>query len=273
MICFPNAKINIGLNIVEKRPDGFHNLESIFYPVGLCDVLEIVKNDKGIEQVELYNTGLKISGNINDNSCVKAYLMLHEDYSILPVKIHLHKVIPFGSGLGGGSADAAFTIKCLNEIFELKLSKDKLLQYAMKIGSDCGFFIDNKVSYIEGRGEIINPVELNLSNYYIVILNPEIHISSKEAYSYVLPEKPAEKLKQKVNMLCNDWKDVVTNDFEKEILKRYPKIKECKDLLFETGAIYASMTGSGSAVYGIFDKMPKVENSAISHYVVWKGKM
>ncbi len=273
MICFPNAKINIGLNIIEKRPDGFHNIESIFYPIGLSDVLEIVENKTGTKKVEFLNSGLQIDGVGSDNLCMKAYELLNKKIDLPPVKIHLHKIIPFGSGMGGGSADAAFTLKCLNSIFSLELTNTQLKEFAMEMGSDCGFFIENKVTFVEGRGEILNSVSLDLSNYYIVILNPGIHISTKEAYSYIIPEKPEIQLNERIKLPIEKWNDYIKNDFEDNILNKYPKIKECKDLLKRIGAVYTSMTGSGSAVYGIYHDKPAISNLIPKEYLVWNVKM
>jgi len=273
MICFPNAKINIGLNIIEKRTDGFHNIESIFYPTGFCDVLEIIENRAEEEKIVFTNTGIQIKGKIKDNLCIKAYYLLAEEYNIPSVKIHLHKLIPFESGLGGGSADAAFTLKCLNSIFNLNISNEKLFNYAMRIGSDCGFFIENKPAYVEGRGELLNNIDLNLSKYYLVILNPSIHINTKEAYSKVTPEIPAISLIKYCNTPVTEWNQYIKNDFENYVFVKHPGIKECRDLLYKNGAIYASMTGSGSAVYGIFSKKINISNTKLSRYFIWCGKL
>ncbi|MBN2519375.1 MAG: 4-(cytidine 5'-diphospho)-2-C-methyl-D-erythritol kinase [Bacteroidales bacterium] len=273
MICFPNCKINLGLHIVDKRTDGFHNIESIFYPVKLCDILEVIENKDINESVTFQNTGLIVEGPVENNLCVKAYYLLKKKFKIPPVKIHLHKIIPFEAGLGGGSSDAAFMLKCLNELFGLHLSDDKLLQFAMELGSDCGFFIRNQPSFVTGRGEKLKYINVNLSGYCLVLLNPGIHISTREAYGSIIVKKPTHSLIDFFDTPLEEWKDSVKNDFETELLIRYPVIKECKDLLYKSGAVYASMTGSGSSVYGIFNQEPDLSDSLISKHIVWQGKL
>ncbi|PIQ16199.1 MAG: 4-(cytidine 5'-diphospho)-2-C-methyl-D-erythritol kinase [Flavobacteriales bacterium CG18_big_fil_WC_8_21_14_2_50_32_9] len=254
MIAFPNAKINIGLNIVEKRKDGFHTIESIFYPIfDLVDILEIIElKDKSITQFS--SSGISIPGEATSNLCLKAYNLLKKEYAIPTVAIHLHKVIPIGAGLGGGSADAAFTLKLLNNLFKLNLSDDILIEYARKIGSDCAFFIKNKPVFAFGKGDEFEDINLNLSNYKIKIEYPSIHIGTAEAYSGVIPFKSKLQLKEIINQPINSWKKSIKNDFESSIFLNYPEIEQLKLRFYEEGAIYASMTGSGSAVYGIFEK-------------------
>lgn len=253
MVVFPNAKINIGLNIVGKRADGFHDIESVFFPVfDCCDVLEIVKNDDA-SMVEFKSTGIKIPEGKGPNLCVQAFELLRQDFDISFVKIHLHKVIPIGAGLGGGSADAAFTLKLLNQLFELGLSNKQLITYARQLGSDCAFFIHNKPIYAYEKGDVFENVELDLSNYTIRVKYPNIHIGTSEAYRGVIPSIPKENLKKLIESPVLNWKDLVKNDFEASVFPYHPSIQQLKEEMYRQGAVYASMTGSGSAVYGIFE--------------------
>jgi 4-diphosphocytidyl-2-C-methyl-D-erythritol kinase len=251
MVIFPNAKINIGLNVIEKRGDGFHNIESIFYPVfNLYDVLEVIKNPK--DQLEFTSSGIEILGNIESNLCVKAYNLLQENFSIPFVKIHLHKVIPIGAGLGGGSSDAAFMLKALNELFELGLNTDELINYARELGSDCAFFINNKPVYAFNKGDEFDEVKLDLSPFDIRIEYPNINIRTIDAYNDVTPNKSELLLKEIISTPMINWKSIVKNDFEESIFSKHPTIENLKYQMYKNGAVYASMTGSGSAVYGIF---------------------
>ena len=254
MVVFPNAKINIGLHIVKKRPDGFHNIESIFYPLfDLFDVLEIVEN-KEEEETQFTSTGIPIPGDSSQNLCVKAFNLLQKDYKIPFVKIHLHKIIPIGAGLGGGSSDAAFSLKLLNDLFELKLNDEELMNYARELGSDCAFFIKNKPVYAFEKGDVFNDLLLNLSNYKIKVEYPNIHIGTAEAYAGITAKPTNNDLIALANAPIQEWKGVIKNDFEEAIYPNYPKIKALKEKMYDDAAIYASMTGSGSAVYGIYEK-------------------
>lgn len=252
MISFPNAKINLGLNIVSKRPDGYHNIESCFYPVPLKDALEIIESD----QFQFTTSGLEIPGSSDHNLCTKAYQLLKERFNIPPVHIHLHKVIPMGAGLGGGSADGAFTLKMLNEKFDLKLSTCELQDLAGKLGSDCPFFIENKPVYVTDTGTTFSPVVLSLAGKFIAIKHPGIHVGTKEAYAGVTPKSSQISIPELISRPITEWKEVLKNDFEDSIFTSYPAIKEIKDLLYHLGAVYASMSGSGSAVFGIFEDYP-----------------
>lgn len=254
MIAFPNAKINIGLNIIEKRKDGFHNIESIFYPIfDLVDILEIIEL-KTKSSPQFSSSGISIPGEASFNLCLKAYNLLKEEYDIPIVAIHLHKIIPIGAGLGGGSADAAFTLKLLNDLFKLNLSDEILIEYARKLGSDCAFFIKNKPLYAFGKGDEFEDINLNLSTYKIKIEYPSIHIGTAEAYKGIKPFKSKLQLKEIINQPINSWKKSIKNDFESSIFLNYPEIEQLKLKFYEEGAVYTSMTGSGSAVYGIFKK-------------------
>ncbi|WP_282035667.1 4-(cytidine 5'-diphospho)-2-C-methyl-D-erythritol kinase [Saccharicrinis aurantiacus] len=259
MICFPNAKINIGLNITEKRKDGYHNLETVFYPITLCDSLEIIENKESNEPYIWSSSGLVIDGDTKDNLCIKALLKLKEDFDIPPIKIHLHKVIPFGAGIGGGSADAAFTLSTINTLFKLGLSKDELIAYAAKIGADCAFFILNKSCFASGIGEKLQAIDLNLQGYHLVLIKPNVHISTAEAFSGITPQKPKHPIKDAINEPLENWTTLISNDFEPGILNAHPDIKAIKEEFYNQGAIYASMTGSGAAVYGIFKDKPEIK--------------
>ncbi len=252
MISFPNAKINLGLHVVEKRQDGYHNLETIFYPVQLKDALEIVEAN----QFTFTSSGLKIDRAAEHNLVVKAYQLLKADFKLPPIKIHLHKVIPFGAGLGGGSSDAAFMLKMLNELFELNLSVAQLESYAGRLGADCPFFIKNKAVYAQGIGDQFSPIELDLKGYHIVIIKPPIAVSTFEAYGGIKPKVSKFDLTQINSIPVSDWKEYMLNDFEEVVFKTYPEIAKTKGVLYENGAVYSSMSGSGSAVFAIFDHLP-----------------
>ena len=255
MIAFPNAKINLGLNITSKRADGYHNIESCFYPIPFCDALEIIKS----ERFCFHSYGLNIPGDSSNNLCVKAYQLLNKDFSLSPVEIHLLKAIPMGAGLGGGSADGAFTLRMLNELFDLKLTTGQLEQYALELGSDCPFFIQNKPMIAKGRGEQLQPFEVDLKGLYLAIHNPGIHISTKEAYDGIIPKKPEKSVQNILSKPTMDWKYLLINDFESSIFPNHPEIATLKGSMYKAGAIYSSMTGSGSTVFGIFDG--EIENS------------
>ena len=251
MIVFPNTKINIGLFVLEKRSDGFHNIESIFYPVmNLFDVLEIVKS----ENIEFSSTGIAVPGDVDSNLCLRAFHLLQQDFSISNVKIHLHKNIPVGAGLGGGSSNAAFMLKALNELFEIHISPKQLVAYARKLGSDCAFFIENKPVFAFNKGDEYENVAVDLFPYDIKIEYPKIHISTAEAYGGVKPTTNRIDLKKLVNEPILNWKAAIKNDFEESIFPKHPEIEKLKEKMYSNGAIFASMTGSGSAVFGIFNK-------------------
>jgi len=263
MLVFPNCKINLGLQILGKRDDGFHNLETVFYPVPFKDALELIPNTN--TETEFTGTGLVIDGKAEDNLCVKAYHLLKKDFPQLPaVKIHLHKAIPMGAGLGGGSADAAFMLKLLNERFQLNLSTAQLINYALQLGSDAPFFIINKPCFASGRGEVLEEIAVDLSMYKIVLINPGIHINTGLAFSQLLqgsggPE-PSDRLKEIIHQPIETWKDHLKNDFENPVFEAHPEIQMIKDTLYGQGAIYTAMSGSGSTVYGIFPQDPVGNN-------------
>lgn len=248
MLLFPNAKINLGLNIVSKREDGFHNIESCFYPIPWHDSLEVIE----AASFAFHAYGLDIPGDTSSNLCVKAYDLLKADFDIPPIEIHLLKKIPMGAGMGGGSADGAFTLKLINDLFKLGLSNSKLETYALQLGSDCPFFIKNQPVIAKGRGEQLESITLDLSGYHLAIHNPGIHISTKEAYAGITPNQPTHSIKEVLSTPMEAWKDHLVNDFEASIFINHPAIAQLKKDMYQAGAIYASMTGSGSTVFGLF---------------------
>jgi 4-diphosphocytidyl-2-C-methyl-D-erythritol kinase len=266
MVSFPPCKINLGLHVVRKRTDGYHELETCFYPVPWTDVLEIIPSTETI----FSSSGIVIPGNPVDNLCLKAYRILREDFEIPPVKIHLHKVIPTGAGLGGGSSDGAFTLRMLNTIFSLHVTEQRLMDYASSLGSDCAFFIQDEPKLGTGRGEVLIPTFVSLKGKYIVLIKPDVHVSTADAFSGIVPAIPERSLVTVLDNEISTWKDFLKNDFESTVFGNHPTIGEIKDLLYERGACYASMTGSGSAVYGLFDRGP-VEISELQNLITWKG--
>ncbi|MBL0144548.1 MAG: 4-(cytidine 5'-diphospho)-2-C-methyl-D-erythritol kinase [Chitinophagaceae bacterium] len=268
MIAFPNCKINLGLHILNKRGDGFHNLETIFYPIPLNDALEIIPSNS-LNEIAYSSSGNKVEGNEEDNLCLKAYRLLKKDFPNLSnIKLHLHKVIPSGAGLGGGSANAAFTLLLLNKKFNLNLSTAQLLNYAVQLGSDCPFFILNKPCLATGRGEVLTEINLNLSAYSFVLVNPKIHVNTGWAFSQILPTQPLKSIAAIINQPMDSWKSELVNDFEKPVVEKYPEIKGIKEQLYKQGAIYVSMSGSGSTVFGIFEKGVQFQFAFPQHYFV-----
>ena len=265
MVSFPNCKINLGLNIVNKRNDGYHDIETVFFPIHLKDALELVEKEK----FEFSTSGSSIEGLPEKNLCIKAYNLLKKDFPELPaVQMHLYKAIPMGAGLGGGSADGAFTLKLLNKKFDLSLSEKQLINYSLQLGSDCPFFILNKPCFATGRGEILEQTELDLSEYKFLIVHPSIHISTAWAFSTIKPFKPVKSIMQIIQQSISTWKTELINDFERPVFEKYTEIKKIKEKLYEAGAIYASMSGSGSAVYGIFKKEKAISISFPDNYFV-----
>ena len=266
MIVFPNAKINIGLNIIAKRPDGYHDLETIFYPVNLTDALEAITSP----QLSFASSGITIPGDRENNLCIKAYELLSSDHSLPAVNIHLHKHIPIGAGLGGGSADAAFFIKLLDQKFGLRLTVDAMQNYARQLGADCAFFIENKPVYAFDKGDRFESIGLDLSKYIIVLVMPPVHVSTADAYSGVVPKPSDADLKDLISMPVSEWRNAVKNDFEESVFRKYPLIGEVKQALYKAGALYASMSGSGAAVFGIFESAPNLKNLEASNQVFYK---
>lgn len=259
MLTFPNCKINIGLNVIEKRSDNFHNLDTVFYPIDWCDALEIIEMPNSNRSFCLEQSGNKIDGSIENNIIYKGWKIITALKRIPPIKVHLHKNIPTGAGLGGGSSDAAFLIKSLDKKFNLNFSAMEKNTIANQLGSDCSFFLENKPVYAVGKGNEFSEIKVDLSQYFILLVYPNIHSNTKEAYENLKPQKPLKNLKIIFeNHEIAEWKSLVVNDFEGSIFKKYPEIKTLKETMYANGAIYASMSGSGSTVFGIFDKKPDI---------------
>ncbi|KAA9333606.1 4-(cytidine 5'-diphospho)-2-C-methyl-D-erythritol kinase [Adhaeribacter soli] len=269
MIAFPNAKLNIGLNITERRPDGFHNLESVFYPVKWCDALEILP----AEETVFTSSGIPIPGSSESNLCLKAYGQLQADFDLPPVKMHLHKNIPIGAGVGGGSSDAAFALKMLDELFALNIGRERLEDYARQLGSDCAFFIHNKPVFAKEKGDVFEPVALDLGQYTCLVVYPDLHITTAEAYGKIKP-KPAEvSLREAIQNGITTWQKTITNDFETALFSTYLVLPQLKAQLYQSGALYASMTGSGSAVFGIFENEVPAGLTFPTTFRTWQGRL
>ena len=249
MVSFPHCKINLGLHVVEKRKDGFHNIETCFYPVPRTGILEGIKAN----EFAFTTSGLTVAGDVNDNLCVKAYNLIANDFKVSSVKIHLHKILPMGAGVGGGSADAAFTLRMLNSLFELNLSQEQLKSYAIRLGSDCAFFLHDQPMLAEGKGEILSEAPVSLKGKYLVLVKPDVHVATADAYAGVIPTKPIYSLRDVLQLPIESWRDKLVNDFEPSVLNKFPIIAELKKQLYNNGALYASMSGSGASVFGIFD--------------------
>ena len=272
MLLFPNAKINIGLNVISKRNDGYHTIETVFYPIGLKDALEFVENHSN--KVNLTLSGIPMDLDPSNNLIMKAYHLMAARKKLPGLDIHLHKVIPFGAGLGGGSSDAAFFLKALNERFELKFSKAEVSAFALQLGADCSFFIENKPSFATGIGEIIEPIEINLQGYFLVLVKPLFGVATKEAYASVRPSIPVHSLSESLNKKPGEWLNLIKNDFESSVFKIYPEIKIIKDKLLDNGAMYASMSGSGSSVFGLFKSEPDLAQFDLKEdYFTWKEQL
>lgn len=248
MITYPIAKINIGLLVTEKRPDGFHNLETIFYPIRMQDVLEVVEADEFSFSI----SGIALDGDPADNLVVKAYQLIKNDFDIPAVKVHLHKNIPSGAGLGGGSSDATYMLLTLNELFNLSIPDEKLMEYALELGSDCPFFIGGKPVFATGRGEKMEEVPVELKDYFLILVKPPVHVSTALAYQNVTPQRPRLSLKGLIGFSVNKWKGNILNHFERYVFSTHPEVEQIKKTLYDQGASFALMSGSGSAVYGLF---------------------
>jgi 4-diphosphocytidyl-2-C-methyl-D-erythritol kinase len=261
MVTFPLAKINLGLRVTSKRPDGYHNLDTVFYPLPLCDVLEIIPQQKKVNEEILFTTsGKEVPGNASNNLCVKAYFLWKKEYpSLPPLHVHLHKNIPMGAGMGGGSSDAAFMLTMMNQKFKLGLDIEQLTSFALSLGSDCPFFITHKPVHATGRGEIMNPIDCDLSKKCIVLVSPGIHISTADAFGNIEITSTGPSCAELVLQPVEEWKLLLKNDFEKTVFPLYPVLAQIKTTLYEMGAQYASMTGSGSTIFGIFSTPPNME--------------
>lgn len=263
MVTFPNAKINIGLQVLNRRADGYHNLETVFYPIKLYDVLEMVEAD----EIRFIPSGLAIPYDGVDNLCVRAYQLLQQAYDLPPVHIYLHKVIPIGAGLGGGSADAAFLLTLANDQFELGLDEAQLMGYARQLGADCAFFIRNIPVLASGIGDVFADVSIDLSSYHIVLVKPDIAVSTAAAYGVVTPNPAGRQLAMAIEGPVATWRDTIVNDFERGIFAKYPEIAAIKALLYEKGAVFAAMSGSGSSVFGLFEERVSIRELAAAHTV------
>lgn len=265
MKLYPNAKINLGLNILRKRTDGYHDLETIFYPIQLCDELEIIESD----HLKLILEGNPIDGDINSNLVIRAYRLLEKEYQLPLVQIKLKKIIPTGAGLGGGSSDAAYILIGLNQLFDLNIPQKKLAKYAARLGADCAFFIYNQPMLGAGIGDRLTPVKVDLKNYYLALVKPHCFVSTADAYSNIKPATPDVHIGEGIKQATSDWKNLLFNDFEESIFPKFPEIKNVKELLYKQGAVYACMSGSGASVFGIFKNNPIQLGKVFSTEFLW----
>lgn len=270
MICFPNAKINLGLNVVSKRPDGYHNIETIFYPIPVKDALEVVASDR----TSLAQTGIPVDAPPEKNLVMRALNALRARYEIPPLEIHLLKAIPFGAGLGGGSADAAFALRLVNDFCGLGIHTDELEAIASTIGADCPFFIRDTPVFATGTGNVFEPIDLSLEGYHLCLVKPDVAVSTPEAYAQVTPATPEVSLKEIARLPVSEWRGRMVNDFEKSVFPRHPAIERIKETLYDEGARYAAMSGSGSAVFGLFDEPTRFkERSLFDGCFLWEGPL
>ena len=251
------AKINIGLNVTRRREDGYHDIETVFYEIPLYDEMEInvVPGEYGTCRLRL--KGIEIEGLATDNLVVKAYDLLNSQYHLPSVDVELNKVIPTKAGLGGGSSDAAWMIKALNSLFNLNLSDDEMCGYAARLGADCAFFVLGKCCLASGKGDVLQPIDIDLAGHYLVLVKPDVDVSTKEAYRHITPAMPAVNLKDAVSQPVSRWSELLVNDFEPYAIGKHPVIGNIRQALLGAGACYAQMSGSGSAVFGLFDELPK----------------
>lgn len=267
MLYYSNAKINLGLNIVKKRADGFHNIETVFYPLAIRDALEFIES----EVLGMSSSGIQVDCDLDQNLIIKAYRLLKEDFELPILKFHLHKVIPFGAGLGGGSANAASTLIALNQFYNLNLNEEQLIVYAQQLGADCAFFIKNHPVYAEQKGDVFEGLNLDLSNYYILLIHPGFGVSTVQAYAGVKPKPSVRSIKELIGLPLEVWKKQLVNDFEKGIFKEFPILSDLKAKMYQEGALYASMSGSGSSIFGIFETKPSPYR--FKEYWHWIGKL
>ncbi|HPG33637.1 MAG TPA: 4-(cytidine 5'-diphospho)-2-C-methyl-D-erythritol kinase [Lentimicrobium sp.] len=270
MIVFPNAKINLGLRVVARRGDGYHDIESLFLPVGLADALEITPSVDG--RFSFSSSGIAIGGDVESNLCVKAFRLMQRKFNVPALKIFLHKMIPHGAGLGGGSSDAAFTLKLINRMFSLKICNQELKELAAELGSDCPFFIENRPCLATGRGEHLQPLDTFYGQKYILVVKPDVSVSTAWAYGHVIPS--GKHLPPLADITVNPslWNSLLPNDFENAVFDEWPEIGYIKQQLLQMGAVYAAMSGSGSAVFGLFDQEPEIAER-LKGLFVWSGKL
>lgn len=267
MITFPNAKINLGLTVTERRKDNFHNLETVFYPVPWHDVLEILPASR----FEFNTSGILLEGDPEENLCVRVFKALQAAFSLPPVRMHLHKAIPAGAGLGGGSSDAAFTLKTLNELFDLHLTSGQMEDFIRPFGSDCAFFVRNQPVFAHGKGDLFENVPVNLSGMWIAMIYPALHISTREAYAGITPAIPGQSVKDIIRTPVSLWRNTLVNDFERSVFPNHPVLPGIKERLYSLGAVYASMSGSGSTLFGIFDAPVDLSGIFPREYLVKTG--
>ena len=270
MIYFSPAKINLGLQILERREDGFHNLRSVMFPIGLCDILEINQQSGNPEPLRFSRSGFRFEDDPERNLCVRAWKLMDAECDLPSVAIHLHKQIPIGAGLGGGSSNASAVLKALNGLSGTPVPATRMAELAARLGSDCPFFLHDSPLLMEGRGELLSPVRLSLKDHYLVVLFPGIHISTAEAYAAVTPAIPSVHLRASIALPVNRWKQSVVNDFERSAFALHPLLPELKEALYRAGALYASMSGSGSSLYGIFGTPPELPGE-LHKFIVWQG--
>jgi len=272
MVLFPNAKINIGLNLLQKRADGYHDIETLFYPIGMKDALEYVENNKN--ELNFAGSGLNLDIEPEQNIVLKAYRMLEDECTLPGLDIHLHKVIPSGAGLGGGSSDAAFFLKSLNDHLELNIPGERLKSLARKLGADCPFFLENKPAFASGTGDHLSPADISLKGYFLLLIKPPFGVDTKTAYAGVVPKPFAYNFKE---ILCGEmkgWKDKIKNDFEPTLFFRFPELEMLKNKLSKMEPLYLSMSGSGSSVYAIFDRDPAIDLTDFSPgSIIWKEEL
>ncbi len=269
MVSFPQCKINLGLRVIGKRDDGYHDIETCFFPLPWNDVLEIIPS----KTMSFTNTGLQVPGQHDENLCLKAFYLLQEKFDLPTVDIHLHKIVPMGAGLGGGSADAASTLVMLNELFNVNLSTPQLEKMASTLGSDCPYFIHPKPMIGTGRGEILNPVDISLKGKFVVVVKPDIHVSTSEAYRGIELAKDGKSIVDIIkDTEIYGWRELLINDFESSVFRQFPIIQKIKDDLYSMGSIYTSMSGSGSAVFGIFDTQVDLRNH-FDDMIYWSGNL
>lgn len=269
MVTFPHCKINLGLHVIRKRQDGYHDIETCFYPVPWTDILEIIPSD----EYAYTHSGLDVSGAEEDNLCVKVFRMLQRDFGIGNVKMHLHKILPMGAGLGGGSSDATHALTLLNRIFNMGVTGETMKKYASKLGSDCSFFLQDKAVIGTGRGNELHSVNVSLRGKCLVIVYPPVHVSTADAYQGVTPSVPRESLRKILESSpVHQWKEDLVNDFEVSVFRKYPLLARLKEDFYAAGAVYASMSGSGSAVFGIFDDN-NPDLRAFASYTSWSGTL
>ena len=270
MLVYPPAKINIGLSVTQKRPDGFHNIETVFYPLPLCDTLYVEKAAADAsEKLHFKCDGIN---HPSENLCCKAYRILDADFDLPPVNIRLHKAIPVGAGLGGGSSDAAYTLLALNDLYQLRIPDEELTRYASRLGSDCAFFLHPGPAFGTGKGDILESLSLSLDGYHIVLIKPPVFVSTADAYSSIVPQKVQHHLPQALQTPVSEWRHTVFNDFEKSVFKKFPEIGRIKEKLYCEGAVYAAMSGSGSSVYGIFEEKPDDIAQLFPDCFVWNDE-